>query len=79
MSKPYWSYETSSGDNTCVSIRTHKRPFSLSDYFHYLGKFISRYSHRITKVCSTSVLFDGSYCTIIEMIGREPIFFENQG
>lgn len=77
LNKPYWSYETIIGnDNQCVSVRAYKKVKS-SDYYNYLGKFISALSLRISSVDESIKFMDGSYCTIIRLSGDEVVVFND--
>ncbi|AQN68167.1 hypothetical protein [Saudi moumouvirus] len=74
--KPFWTYETCIGDNTNISIRCYNT-VSYSDYYNFLGKFISEQSHRIQYISSPSKTITGGICCFIKLSGRDEVIFEN--
>ena len=77
MDKVYWTYETFVGDEIAVSIRGYKEAID-SDFYHFFGKFISNFSHRIKLITQPSKLMNGSMVAIIKMHGKDLINFENK-
>ena len=77
MSSLWWSYESSSGDTICVSVRADGT-VSINEYQKFLTQFTNHYSNRITNIRETSILVDNELCTIIHMNGRQQINFPNE-
>ena len=76
MNKPYWYYETSIGNELCVSLRCNKN-VDLKEFRNYINKFLCTYSNRVYNFDLPIQLYDGSHQIVIRLKGREPIEFEN--
>jgi hypothetical protein len=74
--QPYWSYETSIGNELSVSIRM-RTPVRLYDYKIFLLDFIDKYKNRIFNKPTVILLSDGSLVCIIRLNGRGEITFTN--
>ncbi|AEQ32772.1 hypothetical protein [Acanthamoeba polyphaga mimivirus] len=74
--EPYWSYETSIGDNTCVSIRCYDS-VPKEKYYSFLGQFIISNSDRIKYIDKPSVLSCGDMVCMVYLEGSDTIVFEN--
>uniref|UniRef100_A0A6G6AC66 Uncharacterized protein n=1 Tax=Borely moumouvirus TaxID=2712067 RepID=A0A6G6AC66_9VIRU len=74
--KPFWNYESSMGDDTNVSVRCYNT-VCYSDYYNYLGNFISSQSYRIKHITSPSKTITGEIICLIKLSGREQVIFKN--
>lgn len=75
---PYWSYETSMGETTNVSVRAPKG-VRVEDYYNFLIRFIVAHSNRLISVDKPCKFHDGAMCSIIRLDKRDEINFENKG
>ena len=66
MSKPYFTYETSVGDQTVISVRAYP-DVSQADYKTFLDNVIDRYQPLIETVEEVNRFYDGSFCCIIRL------------
>ncbi|XWV26565.1 hypothetical protein QJ857_gp0502 [Tupanvirus soda lake] len=77
MDQPYWVYESCIGNTTNVSIRASKT-VGRTQYFIFLSKFITDHVNRILSIDNPLTLTNGSYVTIIRLIGNQEVTYPNK-
>jgi hypothetical protein len=75
--QPFWHYETSVGDELCISIKANSK-VSLADYNVFINEFIKEYGYRIYDAEKPFRLFDDSLQCLIRLNGRHEISFKNK-
>lgn len=78
MSEPSWKYETSIGNEICISIRS-KSTVPKKRFDEYFTDFVRKYSQRINliDICFDK-LCDGSNVIFILLNGRDFIDFDGK-
>ncbi len=78
MNDLYWKYETSIGDETCISIRAGAS-VSKTLFDKYFTNFVCKFSDRIKliDICFEKFI-DGSHCINILLSGRQYVDFDGK-